>query len=215
MIDYLSTNGGRILGDLGQHLYLSLIPIVIGLVVAIVLGVLAANSRWVNAPLLGLSSITYSIPSLALFIAMPGIIGTKILDPINVVIALTLYTTALLFRSVLDGLKSVPDPVKQASTAMGMRRTRQLFTVELPVAIPVIAAGLRVAAVSNISMVSVGALVGNGGLGVLFTEGFNINYLPPIIVGIVLSVLLALLADLLIVLLERVSTPWRRARTAR
>jgi osmoprotectant transport system permease protein len=215
VIEFLSVNQGRILGDLEQHLYLSLLPIIIGLVLAIPLGMLAANSRWANAPLLGLSSVTYSIPSLALFIAMPGIIGTKILDPINVVIALTLYTTALLLRSVLDGLRAVPEPVKQASTAMGMRRARQLLTVELPVAIPVVAAGLRVAAVSNISLVSVGALIGVGGLGDLFTYGFQIGSYYYIGSGIVLSVVLALLADIVIVVIQRIATPWTRARAAR
>lgn len=212
MIDVLSSYSDRITKDLGQHLYLSLLPVIIGLVVAIPLGMLAVRSRWVESPLLGLSSITYSIPSLALFIVMPGILGTQILNPINVVVALTLYTLALLFRSVTEGLKSVPEPVRQASTAMGMRRMRQLLTVELPIAAPVIAAGLRVATVSNVSLVSVGAIIGIGGLGDLFTYGFQINYLPLIVVGIVLSVALALLADVLIVLLQRAVTPWTRAR---
>lgn len=215
MIEFFDANSSRIVDDLLEHLYLSLVPIIIGLLIAIPLGMVAAHSRWANTPLLTLSSIAYAIPSLALFIAMPAIIGTQILSPLNVIVALTLYTVALLFRSVKDGLESVPEPVKMAATALGMQRPRQLLTVELPVAIPVIAAGLRVVTVSNISMVSVGALIGVGGLGDLFTYGFQLQSLLYIITGIVLSVLLALLADVVIVLLQRASTPWTRARAAR
>lgn len=211
IITVLQAYQSRIIEDLVAHIYLSVIPIIVGLVIAIPLGMLAARSRWANGPLLGASSVAYAIPSLALFVAMPAIIGTKILSPLNVIVALTLYAVALLFRSVKDGLQSVPEPVRQASTAMGMRRPRQLFSVELPIAIHVIAAGLRVVAVSTISLVSVGALIGVGGLGDLFTYGFQINSYTLIVAGIVLSVLLALLADVIIVLLERATTPWTRA----
>lgn len=211
ILTVLQAYQSRIIHDLIQHVYLSVLPIIIGLVIAIPLGMLAARSRWANTPLLGVSSVAYAIPSLALFVVMPSIIGTKILDPINVIAALALYAVALLFRSVKDGLQSVPEPVRQASTAMGMKRPRQLFSVELPVAIPVIAAGLRVVTVSTISLVSVGALIGVGGLGELFTFGFQVNSYVIIITGIVLSVLLALLADVIIVLVEWATTPWTRA----
>lgn len=214
-LEFLDANSPRITRDLVQHLYLSVFPVIIGLVVAVPLGMLAVRSRWMNTPLLGLSSVAYSIPSLALFIVAPTVLGTQILDPLNVVSALALYTAALLFRNVTDGLRSVPEPVTMAATALGMRRFRQLLTVELPIAVPVIAAGLRVATVSNISMVSVGAVLGVGGLGDLFTYGFQISSLQMIGTGIVLSVLLALVADLLIVLVQRLTTPWARARAAR
>lgn len=215
MLEFFDANQTRIVDALLQHLYLSVLPVIIGLVLAIPLGMFAVRSRWVNTPLLGLSSVAYSIPSIALFVVMPGILGTKILDPLNVVIALSLYTTALLFRSVTDGLRSVPEPVTMASTALGMGRFRQLLTVELPISVPVVAAGLRVATVSNISMVSIGALIGVGGLGSLFTYGFSISSMPLILTGVVLSVVLALLADLLIVLIQRATTPWSKARIAR
>lgn len=215
MLEFLDANSSMITNALVEHLYLSLLPILIGIVLALPLGMLAVRYRWADIPLLGASSVAYSIPSLALFIAMPGIIGTKILDPLNVVIALSLYTVALLFRSVADGLRSVPEPVRMAATALGMKRPRQLLTVELPIALPIIASGLRVAAVSNISMVSVGALIGVGGLGALFTYGFQIQSFPLLITGIVLSVALALVADVLIVLAQRLTTPWTRARAAR
>ncbi|MGH3096629.1 MAG: ABC transporter permease [Streptosporangiales bacterium] len=210
IIKVLQAYQPQIISDLLQHLYLAFVPIVLGLVIAIPLGMLAARTRWANAPLLGASSVAYAIPSLALFIVLPSILGTKILSPTNVIVALTLYAVALLFRSVKDGLQSVPEPVRQASTAMGMKRARQLFTVEFPIAIPVIAAGLRVVAVTTISMVSVGALIGIGGLGGLFTTGFQISSYVLIVTGIVLSVLLALLTDVAIVLVQRATTPWTR-----
>ncbi len=152
----------------------------------------------------------YSIPSLALFVFLPVLLGTKILAPANIVVALTIYTVALLARTVADGLRAVDPVITQSATAMGYRRMRRLVDVELPVALPVILAGLRVATVSNISLVSVGALIGIGGLGQLFTRGFQLFYLEPIIIGIILSVLLAGLADLIIVLVQRALTPWTK-----
>jgi osmoprotectant transport system permease protein len=153
----------------------------------------------------------YSIPSLALFVFLPVLLGTKVLSPVNVVVALTVYTVALLARTVADGLRSVDPVVVQAATAMGYRRTRRLIDVELPIALPVILAGLRVATVSNISLVSVGSLIGIGGLGQLFTRGFQLFYLEPILIGVILSVVLAGIADLIIVLVQRAITPWTRA----
>ena len=161
--------------------------------------------------MVGVSGLLYTIPSLALFVALPGIIGTKILDPVNVVVALTLYTVALLVRIVADGLGAVPEDVKAAATAMGYRRIRRVLSVELPIAIPVIAAGLRVAAVSNVSLVSVAALIGVPQLGQLFTSGFQLFYYIPIVWGVVLCLLLAFLLDGLILLAARLLTPWTRA----
>jgi osmoprotectant transport system permease protein len=195
---------------LAEHLYLALLPVVIGLAVALPLGVLAVRYPRIYPPLLAASGVLYSIPSLALFVVLPGILGTKILDPINVVAALTIYTIALLVRTVVDGLRSVPDHVRQAATAIGYRPVSRLLRIELPIAVPVIAAGLRVATVANISLVSVGALIGVGGLGELFTDGFQRNFLTPIVVGVVLSVALALTADAVLVQLQRLLTPWAR-----
>jgi osmoprotectant transport system permease protein len=157
----------------------------------------------------------YSIPSLAMFVALPGLLGTKILDPLNIVVALSIYTVALLARTVVDGLASVPEHVLQAATAMGFGRIRRLIKVELPIAVPVVVAGLRVAAVANISLVSVGAVIGVGGLGQLFTSGFQLDFLTPIYVGVGLLVLLALIVDTLLVLGQRLLTPWVRAGRAR
>jgi osmoprotectant transport system permease protein len=214
MTSYLSNNWETILTALEQHIWLALVPVVIGFVVALPIGYLGVRFSWLYHPLTNVCGVLYSIPSLALFVFLPVILGTKILSPLNIVVALTIYTVALLARTVADGLKSVDPLVVQSATAMGYRRFRRLTDVELPVALPVILAGLRVATVANISLVSVGALIGVGGLGQLFTRGFQLFYVEPILVGIVLSVLLAGLADLVIVLLGRLVTPWTKFQGA-
>ncbi|MCC6495395.1 MAG: ABC transporter permease subunit [Propionibacteriaceae bacterium] len=199
---------------MANHAVLALIPLVVGLLLAIPLGWLAKRYRGLYTPLIAGTGLLYTIPSLALFILMPLVLGTGILDPVNVVVALTVYTVALLVRTVADGLGSVPDEVLQAATAMGIGRLRRFWSVELPLAVPVIAAGLRVAAVSNVSIVSVAALLGIPQLGSLFTDGFARNFLDPIVVGILACMVLALVMDLAILLLSRVATPWLRTRVA-
>ncbi|GIF26575.1 osmoprotectant transport system permease protein [Actinoplanes tereljensis] len=210
MSTYLSNNWETILTALRQHVWLALVPVVIGFVLALPIGYLGVRFPWLYHPLVNTCGVLYSIPSLALFVFLPVLLGTKILSPLNIVVALTIYTVALLARTVADGLRSVDALVVQSATAMGYRRLRRLIDVELPVALPVILAGLRVATVSNISLVSVGALIGVGGLGQLFTRGFQLFYTQPIIVGIVLSVALAGICDLAIVGLQRLVTPWTR-----
>jgi osmoprotectant transport system permease protein len=201
-----------ILGYAVQHLYLAGVPLVLGLLIALPLGWLARRYRWLYPPLLIGTGLLYTIPSLALFILLPGILGLGILDPLNVLVAMTVYTVALLVRTVADGLGAVPESVSQAATAMGYRRVGRFFAVELPLAIPVIAAGLRVAAVSNVSIVSVAALIGVAQLGSLFTDGFSRNFYDPILVGLIACVLLALALDGLIVVVAKLLTPWQRAR---
>jgi osmoprotectant transport system permease protein len=207
---YLSNNWETVLTALQQHIWLALLPVLIGFVLALPIGYLGVRFPWLYHPLVNTCGVLYSIPSLALFVFLPVVLGTKILSPLNIVVALTIYTVALLARTVADGLRSVDPLVVQSATAMGYRRLRRLIDVELPVALPVILAGLRVATEANISLVSVGALIGVGGLGQLFTRGFQLFYVEPILVGIVLSVLLAGLADLTIVLIQRLVTPWTR-----
>ena len=211
MITYLSNNWDTVLAALRQHIWLALVPVVLGFAVALPIGYLGVRYPWFYQPLVNTCGILYSIPSLALFVFLPVVLGTRILSPLNIVVALTIYTVALLARTVADGLRSVDKLVTESATAMGYRRLRRLIDVELPVALPVILAGLRVATVANISLVSVGALIGIGGLGQLFTRGFQLFYIEPILVGVILSVLLAAIADLLIVLLQRALTPWARA----
>ncbi|GID27534.1 ABC transporter permease [Paractinoplanes brasiliensis] len=215
MITYLSNNSDTVLAALRQHIALALIPVLLGFLIALPIGYLGVRFPWLYHPLINVAGVLYSIPSLALFVFLPVVLGTKILSPLNIVVALTIYTVALMARTVADGLRSVDSLVTESATAMGYRRTRRLFDVELPVALPVILAGLRVATVSNISLVSVGALIGIGGLGQLFTRGFQLFYIEPILVGIILSVLLAGIADLIIVLIQRAVTPWTRVQGGR
>jgi osmoprotectant transport system permease protein len=209
--DWIPRNSELILGLLAEHLRLSLIPVVVGLVLAVPLGWLANRNSALRAVLIPAAGLLYTIPSLALFIVLPGLLGTQILDPVNVIVALTIYTVALLVRSVADALAAVPAMVVAAATAMGFRPARRFVEVELPLSVPVLIAGLRVATVSNISLVSVGALIGVGGLGELFTEGFQSNFPTEIITGVVLTVLLALAADAVLLGVGKLATPWDRA----
>ena len=214
--DYLETNGETVVDALFQHVWLALVPVAIAFVASLPLGWMVVRFGWARHPLLTASSILYTVPSLALFLLLPGVLGTGILDPINVVIALSLYSLALLVRTTSDGLASVDTQAVQAATAMGYTPLRRWFAVELPLALPVVLAGLRVATVANISMVTVSALIGIESLGSLFTRGFQLNfYVPPIFIGLVLSVLLALVADLAIVLTQRAVTPWARVEASR
>lgn len=198
----------QILSLLGSHLVLTVVPVVLGLVIALPLGWAAHRSGRVRPVLLATSGLLYTVPSLALFVLLPAVLGTKILDPVNVVVALTVYTIALLVRTVADGLESVPGDTVQAASAMGYRSLHRFLAVELPVAVPVIAAGLRVAVVSNVSIVSIAAVIGTPQLGLLFTQGAQLQFLTPIIVGIVLCLLLAVALDALIILIGRWLTPW-------
>lgn len=214
IVDYLRIYGDEVLRDLGWHVVLSLVPVVIGLIVSLPLGWLAFRFHWTYPPLVTLAGILYTVPSLALFVLMPPILGTRILDPINVVVALSVYTVALLVRVVADALASVPTEVRQSALAMGFTGAQRFFRIDLPVATPVIAAGLRVAVVSNVSMVSVAAVIGVPQLGALFTIGFQLGNYAPIVLGIVLCLILALMFDALIVLALRILTPWRAAGTS-
>jgi osmoprotectant transport system permease protein len=210
MISYVSENRSVILQALAQHVWLALLPVLIGALLALPFGYAAVRYPRLYQPIVNLGGLIYSIPSLALFLMLPPVLGLQVLDPLNIVAALTLYTFALLARTVADALTSVQGQTTQAAFALGYRPVRQLLGVELPMAMPVMLAGLRVATVANISLVSVGAFIGVGGLGALFTRGLQLDFVEPIVVGIVLSVLLAALCDTAIVLLQRRLTPWTR-----
>ncbi|WP_270888844.1 ABC transporter permease [Pedococcus sp. 5OH_020] len=198
-----------------QHVYLAGLPLLLGLLLALPLGWLARRYKALYAPFTAGFGLLYTIPSLALFVLLPAIIHRQILDPVNVLVAMTLYTVALLVRTVADGLGAVPEHVQQAATAMGYTRVKRFFAVELPLAVPVISAGLRVAAVSNVSIVSVAAIIGIPQLGLFFTDGFNRDFYDPIVVGIVACIVLALLFDVVIIGVTRVLTPWIRATGGR
>jgi osmoprotectant transport system permease protein len=213
-MDWFAAHVGQVWGFFVEHLHLAGVPLVIGLALALPLGWLARRVRWLGPPLVIGTGLLYTIPSLAVFILLPGILHTQILDPRNVVVAMTIYTVALLVRTVADGLRAVPEGVLLSATAMGYRPIARLLKVELPLAVPVISAGLRVAAVSNVSIVSVAAIIGVEQLGSLFTDGFNRAFYAPIITGIVACVVLALLLDLVIMAATRLLTPWARTRRA-
>ncbi|MDY8110207.1 ABC transporter permease [Fulvimarina sp. 2208YS6-2-32] len=209
-VDWLMREWDMILDLFLRHLWLSVAPVAIGLGLALPIGwAVQRSGRW-KGPILNLVGLLFTIPSLALFVLLPWFLGTQILDPLNVIVALTIYVLALLVRTVADGLDAVPRETLQAANAMGFRPLRRLLTIELPLAIPVIAGGLRVALVSNISIVSVAALVGTRQLGSLFTQGLQLQFLTPIIIGIVLSLLLAATLDALVLVLSRRMTPWER-----
>ena len=145
------------------HLRLSLLPVLIGLAIAVPLGVAVQRAPLARRLTTATASVVFTIPSLALFVVLPVIIGTRILDEANVVVALTAYTAALLVRAVLEALDTVPVDVRDAATAMGYAPIKRIFKVELPLSIPVMTAGLRVVMVTNIAMVSVGSVIGIGG----------------------------------------------------
>ena len=198
------------LADLTKtHIYLSVLPVIFGLLVAVPLGVVCARYPKAYPPVFATVNALYALPSLALFAFLWPYTG---LSNTTVIIPLTIYTLSVLVPNVVDGMRSVPEPTRQAATAMGFSAFRRLTRVELPNAVPVVMAGLRVATVSNISLVTVGVLVGVRSLGELFTDGFQRNFGTPIVVGIGLIVLLALAADLLLVLVQRLLTPWARGR---
>lgn len=194
-----------------QHAKLAVWPVVYGLIAAIPLGWLASRSRVAATILLPLSNVLYTIPSIAMIVIMPVIVGSKILDEINVTIPLTIYTAALLVRGIADALSSVPNHVIAAATAMGFRPLRRFVSVEFPLAVPVTIAGLRVAMVTNISMVSIASLIGIDTYGQLFIEGYQSNWVEKVWIGLLASIALAVVADLVLQVVGRVLTPWVRA----
>ena len=193
------------------HLVQAIVPLVLGVLAAVPLAQLARLNPVVGSVLLTGSSILYTIPSLAMFVFRPVVLGTRVIDPVNVIVALSVYAFSLLVRSTLDALDSIDDGVRQAAVAMGYTPVRRFLTVDLPLSLPVLFAGLRVVSVTNISLVSVGALIGVPSLGTLFTDGLFRSFPTEIAVGIAIILLLALVLDLLLVLVERLLTPWTRS----
>ncbi|AJZ85950.1 MULTISPECIES: ABC transporter permease [Streptomyces] len=192
-----------------DHLSTAVPAVLFGLLIALPLAVIAHRVRALRGLLLGLSNILFTIPSIAIFVLLLPITG---LTRTTAITGLTIYTLVVLLRNTVEGLDSVPTKVREASTAMGARPLRTLLTVELPLAFPVIMAGVRVATVMAISLVSVASYIGYGGLGQLFTDGFQRNYPTPVVAGVLLSLLLALVADAVLVTIQWLCTPWLRRR---
>ncbi len=217
---YFLDHRSEVLHLFWDHTWLSVLPVVAGLVIALPLGWVARRYSWVYPPMMSITGLLYTVPSIALFVLIPPLFGfSDPLTPWQVPIALTFYSAALLVRVVADGLGAVPTDTVQAATALGYRPPGRFFRVELPIAVPVITAGLRVAVVANVSLVAVAGTIGQDNLGRLFDEGFKLStdtpYFPPIVLGILLCVLLALALDALVQLASRAMTPWRRAVRAR
>ncbi|MDT5132406.1 MAG: osmoprotectant transport system permease protein [Mycobacterium sp.] len=208
---YLLTHLGDAWALTVIHLRLSLIPVLAGLLIAVPVGALVQPTTALRRLTTVTASVIFTIPSLALFVVLPLIIPTRIHDEANVIVALTLYTTALLVRAVPEALDAVPLHVRDAATAVGYRPLTRVLKVELPLSIPVLVANLRVVAVTNISMVSVGSVIGIGGLGTWFTEGYQADKTDQIVAGIIAIFVLATVVDTLIMVAGRMATPWVRA----
>ncbi|QKG25844.1 ABC transporter permease [Actinomadura verrucosospora] len=202
-------------GTLGDHalihIRLALLPVLFGLLISLPLGVLCRRWQWMFPPVLTVANILYAIPSLALYMVFVQYTG---LTEATVMIPLTLYSLSVLVPNVVDGLGSVSEPVRQAATAMGFGPLRRLLQVELPIAVPIVIAGVRVAAVSSISLVAVGQLIGQGGLGYDILRGYQLTFQTQMVAASVLIVLLALVTDAVLVVVQRLLTPWARARGA-
>jgi osmoprotectant transport system permease protein len=188
---------------------LGVLPPLIGLLISVPVGIACVAFRWLYPPVLSLSSAIYALPSLALFVVLIDYTG---LGNLTVIIPLTLFSLCVLIPNVVDGLRSVPEPVRQAATAMGFTQVRRLVQVELPLAVPVIVAGLRIAVVSSISLASLGQLIGVSSFGYFFIDGLQRDFPTEIYVGLGLTILLALLCDLVLVSVRMLLTPWARGR---
>jgi osmoprotectant transport system permease protein len=208
-------DGEDIVGLTLDHLGLSVLPIIIGFVLSIPLGFWASRSRAARSVLLSVFSILYTLPSLVLFVVVPEALGLDILNPANLVVALTIYAMAIMVRSGADAFGAVPGEVRESARAIGFSARQRFFAVELPLAGPVLLAGIRVVSVSTVSLVTVGSFIGIPSLGNLFHDGQQIDYPPEIWVGIVVVLLIALVFDVIISLVGRLVMPWNRRASRR
>jgi osmoprotectant transport system permease protein len=208
---YVVENWDTILRYLGEHVRLTVAAVVLGALIALPLALLAQRSRFLAGSVLGLSTVIYTVPSLAMFAFIFPFTG---LSATTVLIGLTAYSLVILVRNFLVGLQGVPADVREAARGMGYGPLRLLWQIDLPLGLPAFIAGLRIATVSTVALTTVGVLVGHGGLGQLIIGGFNANfYRAEIVTGAVGCVLLALVADVLLAGTERLLTPWTRVRT--
>lgn len=206
--DYLERNGGDVLRYTQQHASLTVQAVLLALVLALPLAALAHARPRLAGPVLATTGVLYTVPSLALFAVLAPVTG---IGRTTVLVGLVLYALLVLVRNVLVGLRSVDPAVRDAARGMGYGRWRLLLAVELPQALPAVVTGLRLATVSTVALVTVGVVVGYGGLGQLMFRGFRSSYHAEVMTATVLCLLLAVVADLALVLLGRALTPWRRA----
>jgi len=204
---WVGRNGDDIRDKTVEHLQLTGVALGIGLVLSVLLSVIALRWRRTYGPITWATGLLFSIPSVALFAFLVPITG---LSFTTAEIGLVSYTLLILVRNIVDGVDGVPDAVKEAADGMGYTRWRRFREVDLRLATPTIIAGIRIASVTVIGLVTVTALIGAGGLGDLILEGLGRNFTTPIVVGAVLSIVLAVVLDLALLGLQRVLTPWRR-----
>ena len=208
--DWVGRHGEEIWARGREHVLLTVVAVAAGVAIALPAAVWASRVRRLGPPLLGVAGVIYTIPSLALFALLVPWTG---LSRTTALIALTGYTLLILLRNALTGLVDVPDDVREAATGMGYSRSRLLWRIELPLAVPAIVAGIRIATVTTIGLVTVSALIGQGGFGQLILDGYDRAFRTPIVVGSALSIALAVVADLGLLAVQRAVTPWER-RTA-
>ena len=193
---------------LAEHIELTVLAVLFGLVIALPLALLSVRYRRLYGPVIAITGVLYTIPSLALFALLLPLTG---LSRTTALIPLTAYTLLILVRNTVTGLDGVPADVKDAAVGMGYSRTRQLLRVELPLALPAIIAGIRIATVTTIGLVTITALIGQGGLGTLMLDGFQRDFRTPLTVGVVLSLVLAVSPICCSCVAQRLATPWARA----
>ena len=205
---WVFNNGEKIFSLTLDHIALSLIPILIGFVVSVPLGWFAVRFPTAGKVVLATVGLLYTIPSLALFMVLPPLIGISVLSATNVIIALSIYAVAIMARTAADAFSSIDRAALRSATAVGYAEWGRFFSVELPLAGPVLLAGMRVVAVSTVSLVTVGVLVGVQSLGYFFTNGFERRLIPEVLTGVVMTMLVALLFDQALVALGRALMPW-------
>ncbi|MFI9723732.1 ABC transporter permease [Streptomyces sp. NPDC052396] len=205
--EYVRTRGQELTDATVQHIGITVASVAIGLLIAFPLALLARRWRAAAGPVLGLTTVLYTVPSLAMFSLLVPVFG---LSASVVVTGLVLYSLTILVRNILAGLAAVPEEAREAARGMGYGPLRLLFGVELPLALPAVMAGVRIATVSTVSLTTVGALVGYGGLGNLIYEGLHSVFKAQVLTASVLCVLLAVVADLALLLVQRLLTPWTR-----
>lgn len=209
-MSWLATNWAEVWDLTIRHLWLSVRPIIIGFVLAVPLGLAAWRYSWLRGGLLSVIGLLYTIPSLALFVLLPPVIGISVLADLNLIIALSVYAVALMTRFAADAFASVDESVRRSAVAVGYSPWRRFWAVDLPLAGPALLAGLRVVTVSTVSLVTVGILVGIDSLGLLFTDGLQRGIIAEIATGIVMTVVIALVLDILLALGGRLLMPWAR-----
>jgi osmoprotectant transport system permease protein len=201
-----------VLSLVGDHLALSLPAIAMSILVAVPLGRFAHRRPRLGGSLTSAAVLLYAIPALPMLIVIPVLLGVPLRSDANMIITLAVYGIALLVRSVVDGFRSVDHTVRESALAIGYSPLGMFWRVDLPLALPVILAGVRVVTVSTISLATIGALVGIAGLGSLLTDGFQRGITSEVVVGILVTAILALALDGLLLLTGRILAPWRRAR---